>query len=312
MKVFSSALCVISLNVMAQTTTSPQEIPARFGTRHHGNVYATGEALWLKPIQSLENDRTASLVPGSTTQENVHYDYFTHKFAPGFRVAFGYNTTYDQWDLSLIYTEFNYKHYNSFTKQALLPGPTLNENKGSFKTIYHYYLGDFDLGKTFRINSHLRLKPHAGLRALWLIQSFTRNYNMMVQPKVFEYSRFKGYLVGLQTGVNSIWDLTKTFSFYANLGIAALVNNQKFRSQATDPDTLFALIERSTCYATNLVTNIDVACGFRWDRNLQDDNYHIGFNLGYELHDYISINKSLSDLTDFALHGVSLGARFDF
>ena len=124
MKKFFALTSLMTLSIFADTAPSQAQIQvqntpaqntqARFGTRHRGNFYASGEGIWFKPIQAIPSYTKGTAVTGDNQVQNVKGSFFSHKFAPGFRVNAGYNTTYDGWDLSLTYTELNYKHNNSY------------------------------------------------------------------------------------------------------------------------------------------------------------------------------------------------------
>jgi len=314
-----------SRQVKAQMPSDPNPC-ARFGNCEKSGVFLTGEAIWFKPIQKIEKGvKYVQLSDGYNAESTV--SYFNHKFAPGYRVALGYNTPYDGWDIALSYTGFNYKYNNPYIYDTSQGNPQKGgefSRNGNLKAIYYYNLGDLDLGRMFKVSKHLNLRPHAGIRSLWLTQKL--HYSFETDPK-YIIEKQSGNLTGLEGGVEGLWKFSKEFSFYANFAVACLINSQEFSYKTTvanyyNPDESLASNDY-TNYGSNVVTNLDAFIGFRWDRNFSNGDYHFGINLGYEIHDYINVNQSAlthlaastitySNGQDFALQGVSLGARFDF
>lgn len=314
-------------DIAIQTSQQDPNPSARFGMKDKSGVFLTGEALWFKPIQKIVKGAKYSLLSDQSNFD-TNVSYFNHKFAPGYRVALGYNTPYDGWDLILSYTGFNYKHNNPYTSDkgqvALQVDSPIWDRTGNLKATYYYNLGDLDMGRMFKVSQHLNLRPHAGVRSLWLTQKL--HYSFDTNPK-YIIQKQSGTLVGLFGGVDGLWKFAKEFSIYANFAVACLVNNQKFSRRTTVEDAinnqLYIATKQNTKYGTNVVTNIDAFIGLRWDRSFSNDDYHFGINLGYELHDYINVNQQVvspfsginttyESGQDFAIQGVALGARFDF
>jgi hypothetical protein len=194
---------------------------------------------------------------------------------------------------------------------------------------YLFNQGDLDLGRMCLVSSKVKLRPHLGLRALWLRQTQQIYYNTLSALNSSDF-KAKNNLVGLLAGLDSVWMLSKEFSIYGNLAISSLVNAQKFNSTNSTNGQL-STDQLATNYSNSINTCFDLALGFRWDRSFQDHNYHLGFHLGYEQHNYINIfqapnvtgtpvgtpygSPGISTTTyptDFALQGITMGARFDF
>jgi hypothetical protein len=123
--------------------------------------------------------------------------------------------------------------------------------------------------------------------------------------------------------------LSKEFSVYADLGFSSLVNSQGTIAKQDSNSTTVGDYFSNDIYKpmARLINGYDLSLGFRWDKNFSDDSYHVGINLGYELHTYTNINNPQIELDntgfagigsplleepDFSLQGVALGLRFDF
>jgi hypothetical protein len=319
-KTLSLFLSLLSLQAFAapaqkqMSTPAPQMMQqdpnpsARFGTADRGNLYVTGEVVWFKPLQTVvnrNNTTETSQAPILTTQSE---GYFRHQFTAGCRVALGYNTTFDGWDINAIYTGLNYSHNNSY--QYSPAGTDADTNPGHIKMAYYFNQGDLDLGRMFKVSSKLRLRPHAGIRGLWISQNKIYN-TASTSYAYYQKTKAKSYMGGLEAGLDSLWNLSKEFAIYANVAFASLVNSQKFLEWETRDSALRNY--SSTNYGSSIIADVDFFIGLRWDRNFDNDNYHFGINLGYEQHNYININNQPNSFgSDFTLQGIALGARFDF
>lgn len=315
----------MTLAVFAEEQAKPQPQPApamdpnpmaRWGTSDEGNFFITGEVLWIKP---LTEELRSEYNNGATQTESRKF--FRNEFTTGERVSLGYNTTYDGWDAVLIYTGFNYKHNNSGLDQtANLPS----------KTSYSYYYnqGDLDFGRMMKVSRKLKMRPHVGVRALWLTEKGKYQADTSGSYQTYSTNRIKNTLYGLEAGLDSVWMFAKTFGVYANLGFGTMVNQQKFvhLGFSTEYNTSS---QSYTNYGTKIVNQIDFSIGIRWDKNFSDDAYHFGINLGYEQHSLINLQSpGLGDRVasgyfgnnynggfqdpDFTWQGIALGGRFDF
>lgn len=299
----------------SQTTQSQDPNPrARFGTRDNSNIFLSGEAIWFKPLTNQFTKQIQSTSGGTTTNS---YKFYNSNFQNGFRVALGYNLPYDGWDAAAIYTCLNYKHNNPYTYDV-----GSENNYGSLAYGFYFNQGDLDFGRMFKVSRRLRLRPHVGIRGLWLNQFTTTKYlDSGVNYK--HRAKLEGTLVGAEIGLDSLWMLSKNYSIYASVTVPTLVDAQKDTEKTTRLSDNIVTDYAKTNYGSKIVIGVDFAIGFRWDRNLSQDRYHIGINLGYEHHSLINlISQAESEVfsrttglgkdQDFSLQGIALGARFDF
>lgn len=291
---------------------------ARWGTNDSGNFFVTGEVVWFKPLNDVSTE--TSLTPATDGSSFYDVTDVTSKWAPAFRLALGYNTSYDGWDSVLTYTEFQYKHNSPY-----LDKDTVNLNyaySGAQSVRYYYYQADLDFGRMFKVSSKLFLRPHVGVRSLWLSQK-TSNYGTNSAAETAfalarkESTSLHGTLAGAEFGLDTQWMLSKEFSVYANATAATLVYGRRYSSTTKEGSSLDALARTSSSkvhYTSKIVQGLDFAIGLRWDKNIYDGDYHIGINFGYEHHNLINlpINDVFGPSEDFTLQGLAFGARFDF
>jgi len=313
----------VALSCFAATQAMPQPPQpmdpnpmARWGTSDASNIYVTGEVVWFKPI----NDNLAQYAKTDLAESDV---FFQNQFQAGCRVALGYNTPFDGWDLQLVYTGLNYSYNNTVTWSDTTLVGNLSDWTGTWTQAYYFNQGDLDLGRMMKVSRKLKVRPHVGVRALWLTQKSSITPNLETQAEadaINKTSRIKGFLVGAELGLDSVWMLSREFGVYANLGFTTLVNQAKLVNSVSPLDTYDGNVSYKTNYGTKIVNGLDFALGLRWDRNFSNDDYHFGINFGYEHHSLINVNAnaftqngySLGFDSDFTMQGIALGARFDF
>jgi hypothetical protein len=261
---------------------------ARWGTKSPTNTYLLGEIIFFQPALT-------ELV--ETTQSN--YNNFCHKFKPGVRLTLGRNTSYDGWNTALAYTGWRYKQVH----QALFDTSFLKA-QGPLSYVYTLDQANLDLGRFCAVSKHLMLRPHTGLRALWLRQKGSLN---------FHRSKLTSALYGLQGGLDIVWACPYQLCLYAKVDLSCCVTHQQ--AFYTSP-----LLYQNCQNGLTLVNGVDTALGLQWDLNFAHDSYHFALNVGYEQHSLLHLNTSPSLTTthglinnpNFNLEGLNLGARLDF
>lgn len=301
----------------------------RWGTKERGNFFVTGEVVWFRPLntsQSMFQSYTAQKQTLSYTR-NILKNVVT-EFQPGFRVSAAYNMPYDGWDLQLIYTRLDYE------QTAPLGFGVIGTNALGFERIqWLYNLGDLDLGRLFKVGERFKVRPHFGVRSLWLKQHAEVNnrYYLSGTTDLRSYPTYYGDqkmypMVGLEGGCEGYWQLSSEFSIYGNIGLSSLIRTYKYKEAIV---TVFDNTgSRTEGYikqgpSTNIVNNLDMTIGVRWDKDINDDEYHFALNVGYEQHTYyrfpINVNTFRTGASNefmtnqtFNLQGISAGARLDF
>lgn len=262
---FAVTMSAFAQDVQQTQAPSDPNPSARFGTKIDQNFFFVGEAVWFKPLNAgyskFQASRTTANSPANQTSATTNYTARSETFQPAFRLTAGYNTPWGGWDLLLSYTRFEYDHHNSFLNKQVGPSSSSFSNtnvQNSGKTIanwvgrdgysINYNLADLDLGRMFKISKRLKMRPHVGVRGLWLTQkeyipttgssdAYYSNYSTtsslsflnQLQGGTAISQRFKinSTLIGLEGGIDTLWGLSKEFSIFANLGLASLVNSQK-------------------------------------------------------------------------------------
>lgn len=333
----------------------------RFGVVDGANLFIYGDALLLNATETGLGYAALGAASGTATSstsgdyENTqgHVRNQNMDWHWGFRVGAGYNMCHDCWDVNATYFRFTNEHTNqtnanlsgaNYVNSVRLPstmGYTGNVNSAdaftennTFKTISaNWDLSinqlDVDLGRMFYVSKFLRIRPHAGLRTDWLDQDFKTYYissignNRSFRQK--ERNHFWG--MGVLGGLNTLWGLGGGWSIYADAAVSLLYGHFNLLNNTVET-TNAALTVTNRIYspqkvkATRAIT--DLALGLRWDRNFDEDRFHIGFNAGWEQHIYFGQNQLQNYVNhtnpgqivqnngDLTLQGFAFGARFDF
>jgi Legionella pneumophila major outer membrane protein precursor len=294
---------------------------ARFGTKDSGNFFIQGEVLWIKPLGQEINYKS---LDGTAQIQEINF--FRNNFTTGERVGLGYNTSYDGWDVILQYTGYNYHHNNTGLNNLNGVANSINfQNSYSF----YYNQGDLDFGRMMKVSRKLKMRPHVGVRAIWLTEKGKAVSTDVPSGDAYSINHLKNTLYGLEVGIDTEWMFAKEFGVYANLGLATMVNQQKYTQKgfvaSEDPNSSTGF----TNYGSKIINEVDFSIGIRWDKNFSDDSYHFGINFGYEQHSLINLQSPslLQESTggyygdstymgfvdpDFTWQAIALGARFDF
>ncbi len=209
---------------------------------------------------------------------------------------------------------------------------------------------DLELGRQFFVSDWLTLKPHAGLRTAWIHQKDNVSYTGLVHPvnaaelvysdaDVFMKNDFWG--LGLISGLDTQWGIGCGWSILSNFAAsilygyfdinhtesaivgdplpAALIDNLE-RLAVGDTDTFFNF--HRFYHVGRFIT--DFIIGIRYDKMFCNEDYHLGFDLGWEHHLFFGQNQfiyfdsstevaqSFSNQGDLYLQGISFKVRFDF
>lgn len=306
-----------------ETTGSSDTIQSdpccRFGTKRSYNFFATGEIIWFEPLQDIQRSKTVTPLPSGGTE--IKNGYFDQRFKQGYRASIGCNTPYDCWDLSLIYTGLRYKHNNPYSNTTLSASGTYSTyQKGSMSVNYELNMGDLDLGRCFKISKYLNMRPHLGVRGVFLNEKQSIDFSSISFSDNTSYAKVKNSMGGIFAAIDSYWTLYKGLSLYGNGTFAALANTQHAKMH-TNIDGLQKGIHVN--HAVQVIPMFDFFIGLRYDINFSENRYHFGINIGYEQHIFLNLNPSIPTYVDtsplgfpfnadFSLQGISIGARFDF
>ncbi|MBA3957845.1 MAG: hypothetical protein H0X51_05570 [Parachlamydiaceae bacterium] len=334
-----------------------------------GDLYFRADALILKACEDglaygtavrtvSEGGSTPLGVAVDSRVKNVHPNYDV-----GFRLGFGYMLPCDCWGLAVNWMHFNThssSHYDrnfvsdveTGTSSYFVPAYgasiyNITDLNGIDATEARWKLQldvvDIELGRPFCLSECITIRPHIGVRAAWIRQSYNIENTVHVQATDADVvlqdlhlkSNYQG--IGLRGGLDTQWDLGCGMSLYGNAAIAVLYGNFDIKSRnewflVPGSEDFFEPEQQDDFCACRAVT--DAGLGLRWKQNFCCDSVGLTLQLGWEHHYFFGQNQfedfvALDDNVVFTpgvgeiknpqahrgnlcVKGVTISARLDF
>ncbi len=321
---------------------------ARPEIKRGANLFLVGDLL----VWQAHEDGLPLFIENSGSADNLTHANvggLDWNWNAGCRVALGFNTPHDGWDLVATWLHFNttanqrkQAHFNQFLQPTLThPGETMvgapsSIGEGPFeKTKAHWGMNlnqiDLELGREYYVSKWLTLRPHIGLRNAWLHQNLQVNYNRLEDGGVFIsgiddhlslHSNFWG--LGLAAGLNTQWGLGGGFSLFGDAACALLYGFHDLeRDDTLRFNTELAWVDMDWSYRVSR-TIADLSMGLRFDTWTNDERVHFRIQAGWEHHIYfnqnqfihfvddVSIGNFVNNQGDLTTQGWTLSARLDF
>ena len=314
---------------------------SRFQVDNGWNLFLNTEFLWwvakedgLYYAQSgYWNQATDAIPPNGAMDFQGHLQKVKPLWRPAFRLGFGGNMSYDEWDLFLNWTWFSSEARKSSHGSLLtLWGHPDIDAPGSTATFAHYAKGKWDLlynvldlemGRSFWVGKHFSLRPFMGVRGAWIDQHFKIHYSYATAPSTSGHLRMKSDFEGggVRAGVDARFALFNGWSFY---GIASASMLYGFFDCDFRESWQNKRIAKTGDGFRQATSAMQMAFGVRWDTYVHRDRYHFGLYAGWEQNIWYGINKmnhyfgqlqegNLQQLNnDLCLQGGTFGVRFDF
>jgi len=284
------------------------------------------KALYWYPSESLDWAFTLTATPNSVDST---FKSFVFDWAPGFTVGFGYNMDYDQWDTHASYTWFTSKasdHTSGPVTSAFLGARTsllelvelFTTGKARINLLYNMF--DIDLGRNFFVSDCLSLRPSIGIKGGWITQhihSYWTMTNLDITATEELTQHFQGG--GPKGGIAGKWYLASyqnhSFSLMSQFETGYLWGHWSIHDAFIDNLNTIVFVKTTPRNYGALVLHTFLGLG--WDCNLNCDQSHIAFQIGYEIEDWfnhlqIFTNSSGSQINDLILQGFNFGLNVDF
>ncbi|NRA91019.1 MAG: hypothetical protein HRU43_07855 [Simkaniaceae bacterium] len=272
-----------------------------------------------------------ALLPNSSNLAPQKAYEFDWGYSPGVRVSFGVNTDFDGWDFALDWTYFS----NGFKESKKVPavpngidldfppiGTELLSNSWSdfsssdslatsISAKGNVQLNQLNLmtGRKFLLSRRLALRPFGGVRALFshLDLRSTKGFETAGQAALTnlivwnDRRKQKVWSVGTVVGVDSSWNIYKSFSLFGSGDIALCYGPYKnHTSLKTHSQSTAILADSHTNSRFNhdqiwtLQQILDLAFGFRyektWNNPKFDERFRMVLDFGWESHVYPGYN----------------------
>lgn len=287
--------------------------PARpFNPDCWGLYVSVDPLLW----QANANGLPTAIEP--LTKEN-RVRNFDFDFDFGLRVGLGFNTIHDGWDLLLQWTHFTTdgqrktlsENQNVLTTQGSLGlTPTSVQNADASYNL-SYNLLDLTCGRMFYVSKCLTFRPFTGLRSAWINQKANYLYN---ETKIEKEDRSFGF--GIRGGIEMSWELFRSISLFSNYAANLLYAYDSVKQLEQKPPF------QSFAHINKVIHDMQIGLSYDWISC--NCCYHLGFDLGWELHLHPGQNqffnfvseqmrgKLVTNQGDLGIQGYFLRARFDF
>jgi len=311
--------------------------PSRFQVENGWNLFLNTEFLWWVAKEDglyyaqggFSGESTSAVPPNGTIDFKGHLKKITPDWFPGFRIGFGGNMGYDEWDLFLNWTWFKSHGRNSSEGLLLVLWAHPDADGASAATDakgvwdLHINLLDLELGRAFWVGKHFSLHPFFGARGAWIDQDLKLEYTLTTAP-VTEYQykpkcNFEGG--GIRAGLDARFAMLGGWSLYGLASGSLLYGHFDTDAKGKWNGTEIGEVRDGFHQAASTV---QLALGVRWDTYLHKDRYHVGLYAGWEQNIWFGLNKmnhyfgNLNEgnleqfSSDLTLQGGTFGVRFDF
>lgn len=272
--------------------------------------------------------------------QNLHFEWDS-----GYRVGLGYRLPHDKWQLSLMLTGFGTDADGSAHAKSDLLYPEwqteviptgagndiVRHLKGKWEMSLHIL--DGEISRYFLATSRIGLKPHFGLRGVWIDQDYDARISggffpaeqiLVLKDRYKMTNNFAG--VGLLMGLDTEWDLGQRFSLYANAAYSLIYGHFELKEQEQRQlldQKLFPVLSIHDNFHQN-VSIADLNLGLRWIYTFANC-WAIRLQAGWEFISFFGQNKFehfgtastktlgfVANNEDLTIQGFVLSGRFDF
>ena len=293
------------------------------------NAFFTADFIYWTMRQEGLSYSTSEKIPSSSKAGAIHdLDW---KWEPGFRLGGGCNLPYDGWDLQTRYTWIHGDARDSRSlkgvegeSSTLAPRWVVKGCSADLMSAYahwnsHYQELLLEVGRNSYWSPRFKVRLHTGLEASWIDQSYFIQYtekNEVMHDLKLE-QKFWG--IGLRTGLNTSWELTKNVSVFGDLALASIwgkvdEKRRENKKERRELSTVFNLED----HVHKLEPVLNLALGLRWEAWIDHDRLHFSMEAGWEHQVWLAhglwIQKEgeLYHRGDLSLQGLTLKGRFDF
>lgn len=297
------------------------------------------EADWLYWRAEEDNLNYGIILHPNNTGNNpsdidVRFLHPEFKNSNGYRLAAEYEFPCDGWGLGVIYSYLPTSSHFSFIGNtdpdnlsfAQFPAPNFiilnflnNTNVILLKSDWQLntsYL-DIDIDKNLCLTNVFNIRPHMGIRLLWMRQHFslegTGENNSITSEFVTSFNQ-KMFGIGIEGGLWADWKICGGFSLIGHMGGSIMCSN--FRNigkediTSNDPNSP---PEQKIHYKDHIfegTPSLDYFLGLQYCCCLWDMDWNV--RAGWEEHVFFDVNQMTIDGGNLTLQGLTLGAVVGF
>ena len=260
--------------------------------------YVTADLLYWKAHEEDLDFAMSGLGGTSASPTTISHAGSVHKphfeWEAGFRVGAGYTLPKRLWDLSVNWTRYNTDakgsaHSGSPNLLMILDDPNFVENfltSSSAKLRLHYNTLDFEIGRDYHPTRRTLIRPHGGIRGVWIDQNYSIDYNYgtVVHELKFDNDYHAG---GMRGGVDTQWFLNPHLSIFGNVGVSLVGGKfhlkQKFNEvfNSSTPPPIGTYLNFHDKFF-DVIPEIDFALGLHLESFANKERWRFEMNLGWE------------------------------
>ncbi len=277
-----------------------------------------------------------------------HQVFLEPEYHPGFKVALGYNSSFDDWGMLLEYTWLNFSTKSSFsapTGDLFVLNYSNSSKAGLFTftgatTANNLSLGwrqdmsllDFNLCRGYYQGTRVTVEPFVGLRAAWFEGhesiSATGGQTVLASSlgsaaNIKSVSHSESWGLGPRFGVKSQWLLGSGFRVDGKASFSTLFTSySELHTRTTTGTTVTAHDNWGDDY-NNVRPAAELGLGFAWGSYFGDMGYHFDLAATYDFNIFWNQNMmrsiydsanygSKTNPSDLVYHGPTVTVRFDF
>lgn len=293
------------------------------------NLFLKSSFIWWQASQegmelAITQPQGTSLAIDSTVIQ-MKYNY-----KPGFKIAAGYKSSYDDWQITVDYTwlHFTEKQFSgapNFPVGNLKP-LWLSTSSSAETTSSRWRLSldlvDLNLVREFFVTKKLLLTCFAGLRG----DAINQKYNIVYAYSNLEpLSKCNSYSWGLgpRLGLNATWALAEGFGIFAKTFGSLLYAKFDLKNEQNQVENPNFINIRAKDTLSSLTPNGELDLGFNWESFFADYKWHVNFAISYDFQVFFNQNRmtlfadefffsTSKSLSNLYLHGLTVSGRLDF
>lgn len=331
--VFLACSSSLLAHEMPQKDIPAQEITPTAGPRiaRGPGIFITGDFIyWLTRQDGLEYLYSGRAAPGvvadKTTIKKPNFEW-----SPGFKAGLGTNLPHGEWDVFAQYTFLRpYRATQSMSNGTF----TAIWNNGTIiarqmiddaKISWSFQLNviDTEIGRNFYLSRYFKLRPFIGLKGTWNNQNALQEFFLENDDNARVRLRERAWGVGVRTGLNQTWQISRNWSFYSDLAVSSMWTEFDIsrRDVLIDTNNIESnILNTAYDFSTNKLI-VEWGLGVRVDVWMWKDRVHFLLQGGWEEQLWLKYNQFYNTVRestyiarggDLFFQGLTIKARLDF
>lgn len=282
--------------------------PARTTTRCPWDIYFDASFIYWQPMQDNMDFAFVNATTTTATVLDGSVSTVSYSFKPGFKIGFGIDFDYDNWDLHAEYTWFHNSQNESVSAgtgedikgmwvvPASSAGTNSDYNAASQDWKLHMDIADLDLGRWGYVGTKFTFRPSFGLRGAWIRQNVTVDYSQstVTTAEATITGKSHSWAVGPKVEVDTNWVIGCGFRIYGNVESDLLytrytrlsLNESTTSTAGAVTDQLFSSQRSVGTVRAHSSVEMGFGYGTYWDCN----NWYTDLAVGYQFQAFFDQN----------------------